>query len=174
MLKNRKKKVSIPVCTSEIPLPTPVGYSKSQLVGLGYYCSSLQTENLCRAIVLLYLYISRFLVEISFHLTLRGINRERRFSAAVWNVEVTDVCESTAHSSPLVDIPRSQPLAPPLNWRPTFLLPDSRGSWSVSFVFVFHVSPPAVKLGSGRGSQPIDETLGLGKRCTESFGVCLR
>ena len=33
---------------------------------------------------------------------------------------MTDVCESTAHSSPLDDIPRSQPLALPLNWRPTF------------------------------------------------------
>ena len=39
---------------------------------------------------------------------------------------------------------------------------------------MFHVSPPAVKLVSGRGSQPIDETLGLGKRCTKGFGVCLR
>ena len=45
---------------------------------------------------------------------------------------------------------------------------------SVSFVFVFHVSPPAVRVGLGRGSQPIDETLGLGRRCTESLGVCLR
>ena len=51
---------------------------QSKLVGLCYYCSSLRTENLCRAIVLLYLYISRFLVEISFHLTLRGINREQK------------------------------------------------------------------------------------------------
>ena len=43
---------------------------------------------------------------------------------------------------------------------------------SVSFVFVFHVSPPAVRVGLGWGTQPIDETLGLGKRCTEGFGVC--
>ena len=45
---------------------------------------------------------------------------------------------------------------------------------SVSFISVFHVSPPAVKVGLEWGSQPIDETLGLGKRCTESFGVYLR
>ena len=62
---------------------------------------------------------------------------ERSSSAAVWNVEGTDVCESTAHSSPLVDIPRSQPLA--LNWRPTFPLPDSRGSESAECEFCFCV-----------------------------------
>ena len=123
-----------------------------------------------------------------YDLTLRGINDEQKDAVQQlfesngwpWNVEVTDVCktESTAHSSRLDDIPRS-PLALPLNWQPTFPLPDSRGSetlrvLSVSFVFVFHVSPPAVRVGLGWGSQPIDETLGLGKRCTESFGVCLR
>ena len=156
---------------------------------LGYYCSSLRTENLCRPIVLLCLYISRFLVEMSFHLTLRGINHEQKDAVQQlfesngwpWNVEMTDVCEteSTAHSSRLDDIRRSQPLALALNWRPTFSLPVSRGSESAECefcfcVFVFHVSPPAVRVGSGRGSQPINETLGLGKRCTESFGVCLR
>ena len=117
VLKNRKKKVNITVCTSEIPLPTPVGYFKSELGRLGYYCSSLPTVNLCRPIVLLYLYISRFLVEMSFHLTLRGINHEQKDAVKQpfesngwpWNVEVTDVCktESTAHSSRLDDIPRS-------------------------------------------------------------------
>ena len=76
VLKKRKKKVNIPVCTSEIPLPMAVGLFRYELGRLGYYCSIL--------------------------------------------------------------------------------------------------SPPAVKVGSGQGSQPIDETLGLGKRCRESFGVCLR
>ena len=149
MLKNRKKKVSIPACTSEIPLPTPGGYFKPELVGLGYYCCSLPTENLCRPIVLLYLYISRFLVERSFYLTLRGINREQKDAVQQlfesngwpWTVEVTDVCktDSTAHSSRLDDIPRSQPLALALKWRHTFPLPDSRGSGSAECEFCFCV-----------------------------------
>ena len=110
MLKNRKKKVNMPVCTSEIPLPTPVGYFKSKLGRLGYYCSSLPTENLCRPIVLLYLYIIRFWVEMSFQLTLRGINDEQKDAVQQlfesngwpWNVEVTDVCKLyTLKHSPL-------------------------------------------------------------------------
>ena len=93
-------------------------------------------------------FISRFLVEMSFHLTLRGINHEQKDAVQQlfesngwpWNVEVTDVCktESTAHSSRLDDIPRS-PLALPLNWRPTFPLPDSRGSESAECEFCFCV-----------------------------------
>ena len=114
----------------------------------GDYCSSLPTENLCRPIVLLYLYISRFLVETSLHLTLRGINHEQKDAGQQlfesngwpWTGEVTDVCEteSTAHSSRLDDVPRS-PLALPLNWRPPFPLPDSRGSESAECEFCFCV-----------------------------------
>ena len=40
---------------------------------------------------------------------------------------------------------------------------------SVSFVFVFHVSPPPVRVGLGWGSQPIDETLGLEKKMYRKF-----
>ena len=58
-----------------------------------------------------------------------------------WTVEVTDVCktESTAHFSWLDNILRSQPLALPLNWRPRFPLPDSRGSESAECEFCFCV-----------------------------------
>ena len=166
VLKNRKKKSSIPVCTSEMPLQTPVGYFKSQLGRLGYYCSSLPTENLCRPIVLLYLYVSRFLVETSFHLTLKGINREQKDAIQQlfqsngwpWTVEMTDVCEtdSTAHSSRIDDITRSQPLALALNWRPTFPLPDSRGSGSVQCEFCFCVpcvtTSRQTSLGTGQSA----------------------
>ena len=82
---------------------------------------------------------------MSFHLTLKGINHEQKDAVQQlfesMNVEVTDVCktESTAHSSQLDDIPRSQPLALPLNWRPTFPLPDSRGSGSAECQFCFCV-----------------------------------
>ena len=83
---------------------------------------------------------------MSFHLTLRGINHEQKDAVQQlfesngwpWNVEMTYVCktESTAQSSRLDDIPRS-PLALPLNWRPTFPLPDSRGSESAECEFCF-------------------------------------
>ena len=94
---------------------------------------------------------------MSFHLTLRGINHEQKDAVQQlfesngwpWNVEVTDVCEteSTAHSSRLDDIPRSQPLALALNWRPIFSLPDSRGSESAECEFCFCV--PCVTTASG-------------------------
>ena len=144
-----KEKGSVHVCTSQIPLLMPVGYFESERGRLGYYCSSLQTENLCRVIVLLYLYISRFLIEMSFHLTLRGINHEQKDAIQQlfesngwpWNVEMTSVCEteSTAHSLWLDNIPRSQPVALALNWQPTFPLPDPRRSESAECEFHFCV-----------------------------------
>ena len=71
------------------------------------------------------------------------MNRKTQFKSNgwPWNVEMTDVCEaeSTAHSSRLDNIPRSQPVALALNWRPTFPPPDPRGSENAECEFCFPV-----------------------------------
>ena len=119
--------------------------------------------------MLLYLYISRFLVERSFYLTLRGINREQKDTVQQlfesngwpWTVEVTDVCKLyTLKHSPLFAASRYSQVttfgtASELTTYISCQTPGEAGVLSVSFVFVFHVSPPAVRVGSGRGSQPI-------------------